>query len=466
MAISATINLSDSRNYLGSERDAVLANINAAFGAWGSALAGNANVQVNVTVSYSVSGVLASAGARNETYLGVVGGRSLYESPIAHQLRTGYSSNGSSTDLNITINAYNLDEMYIDPNPYDGSAGLPGNMYDFMGLMIHEIGHGLGFYAYRNDSTGAYYSYKSVYDDYIQYIGSQPYFVGENVARYYGNSVPLTRGNLSHVGNESGVGADLWSAMMAPYLDPGVRFSVTSLEKAMLADMGIGTNQSDILKIHLENTGRSVTLDAGAGTDTIVYSGNRSAYTVAYSSAASAYIVKGNGFTDSLISAEKIRFNDGTFWVEDLAGITTGVHRFYNSATGTHFFTGSNAEAYSVRSTTEQMNDEGFAFSTAKLSSGLDVFRFQNKETGAYFYTISTAERDSIIKNLPQFEYQNTSFKAYTADFGPQEELYRFYNTSTGAHFFTTAETERDNVIANLPAFKYEGVAFYVDILS
>jgi hypothetical protein len=465
MAISASINLSDARNYLGSDREAALANINAAFSTWGSALAGNSTIQVNVTVSYSISGTLASAGARNEAYLGVVGGRSLYESPIAHQLRTGYNNNGSLNDIDIIINAYNLDEMYIDPNPYDGSGGLPGNRYDFVGLMIHEIGHGLGFYAYRSDTTGAYYSYKSVYDDYIQFVSGQPYFVGENVSRYYG-SVPLTQNDLSHVGNESGAGEDLWSAMMAPYLDPGVRFSVTSLEKAMLADMGVGTNQADVLKVHMENTGRSVTLNAGAGTDTVVYSGNRSAYTVNYSSEASAYIVKGNGFTDSLLSAEKIRFNDGTFWVEDLAGITTGVHRFYNTATGTHFYTGSNAETYSVRSTAEQMNDEGFAFSTAKLNSGLDVFRFQNKETSAYFYTISTAERDSIIKNLPQFEYQLSSFKSYTVDLGPQEELYRFYNASTGAHFFTTSEAERDNISNNLPAFKYEGIAFYVDILS
>ncbi len=465
MAISASINLSDSRNYLGSDREAALANINAAFSTWGSVLAGNANIQVNVTVNYSISNTFASALPRNEAYLGVVGGRSLYESAIAHQLRTGHNNNGSLTDLNITINAYNLDEMYIDPNPYDGSAGLPGNRYDFLSVMIHEIGHGLGFYAYRSDTTGAYYSYKSVYDDYIQFISGQPYFVGENVSRYYG-SLPLTRNNLSHVGNDSGAGEDLWSAMMAPYIDPGVRFSVTSLEKAMLADMGVGTNQSDILKIHFENTGRSVTLNAGAGTDTVVYSGNRSAYSVTYSAAASAYIVKGNGFSDSLVSAEKIRFNDGTFWVEDLAGITTGVHRFYNTVTGTHFYTGSNAETYSIRSTTEQMSDEGFAFSTAKLSSGLDVFRFQNKETGAYFYTISPAERDSIIKNLPQFEYQSSSFKSYTVDFGPQEELYRFYNSTTGAHFFTTAEAERDHIIGNIPTFKYEGIAFYVDILS
>jgi hypothetical protein len=89
-----------------------------------------------------------------------------------------------------------------------------------------------------------------------------------------------------------------------------------------------------------------------------------------------------------------------------------------------------------------------------------------NKETGAYFYTISTQERDTIRNSLPQFEYQFSSFTAFTTDKGPQEELYRFYNTATNSHFFTTSEAERDSIIGSLPNFKYEGIAFYVDILT
>lgn len=468
MAINAQINLSDSANYLGSSRNSVIANIDAAFKTWGAALAGNANIQVNVSVTYAVSDVLASASAQNEASLGVVEGRSLYESAIAHQLRTGFDSNGLSNDLNIRINAYNLSDLFIDPNPYDGDIGVPSNRYDLVGLMIHEIGHGLGFYAYRSDVTGAYRTYKSPYDDHVQFAGSQPYFVGENVSRYYGGSVPLTRNNLSHVGNESGVGQELWSAMMAPYLDPGKRFTITSLEKAMLADMGIGTDQSDVLAVHRDNTGRSVTLDAGAGTDTAAYYGSRSAYSVRYDAPSGTYKVIGGGFTDTLKSVEQLRFADGTFWIEDVAGINNGVHRFYNTVTGKHFYTGSNQEANTVRLNADYMIDEGFAFSSAKTSSAtvVDVYRFFNTQTQSFFYTNSASERDSILKNLPQFTYQGSTFKAYTADGGPQEELYRFFNTATGSHFFTTSEGERDNILATLPTYKYEGIGFYVDILS
>lgn len=469
MAINASISVTDTVNYLGASRNSIIANIDAAFKTWGAALAGNANIQVTVNVSYSVSNVLASASPRNETVLGILEGRTVYESPIAHQLRTGYDSNGSLTDMNITINAYHLDELFIDGNPYDADFGVPSNRYDFVSMILHQIGVGVGFFTYRDDESGAYASsYKSPIDDRIQFTNGQPYFVGENVNRYYGGGVPLTRGDLSHVGNDSGAGADLWHSMMSPYHTPGVKFTVTSLERAILADLGVGTVQSDILTVHRENTGRSVTLDAGAGTDTAVYSGGRAAYTVKYDAPSAGYKVIGGGFTDTLKSVEQVRFADGTFWIEDLANINNGVHRFYNTVVGSHFYTGSNQEANAVRQNADYMNDEGFAFTSAKTSgiTVVDVYRFFNAQTQSFFYTNSASERDSILKNLPQFQFQGTTFKAYTADNGPQEELYRFYNATTGSHFFTISESERDTIIGTLPAFKYEGIAFYVDILS
>ncbi len=458
MAINASYTVIDSANSLGSLRDTVMSNISAAFQTWSNLLAGNANVQVTITLSDQGSTNLASAGPRNQADNGIVTGLRQYESNLSHQLRTGRDTNGSLTDLSITINTQALSKFYYDPNPLDGDTSVPSNEIDFFSTILHEIYHTLGFFSYKNDYTGAYNSFKSIFDDYVKFSDGIPYFTGENVIAYNGGSLALRTGSLSHTADAT--------ALMAPYAVRGNRESISAIDLALLADLGIGTRQADVLKVHTENTGRSVTLDAGGGTDTVVYAGLSTDYKVQYWAAQNAYVVSGKGYTDTIKSAELIRFNNTTLWIEDAAGMTTGVHRFYNSVTGTHFFTGSNTEAYTVRSTAQQMNDEGFAFSTAKLSSSLDVFRFQNKETGAYFYTISSAERDSIQKNLPQFDYQYSSFKAYTNDLGPQEELYRFYNTTTGAHFFTTAEAERDSIIANIPAFKYEGIAFYVDILS
>jgi hypothetical protein len=458
MTINASYTIIDSANSLGSLRDVVMTNVSAAFQAWANVLAGNANIQVTVTVSNQGSSNLASAGPRNQADNGIVSGLRQYESNLAHQLRTGTDTNGTSTDLNITINSQALSKFYYDPNPLDDYAGVPSSQYDFFSTMMHEVAHCLGFFSYRDDYTGAYYTYKSIYDDKITYVGGAAYFTGENVSRYNGGALLLATNDLSHTSNAQ--------TLMSPYATRGQRDAITAIDLAVLADLGIGTKQSDILRVHTENTGRSVTLNAGAGTDTAVYSGSLAAYSISYVPTSGGYIVKGNGFTDTLRSVEQIRFDNGTYWIEDIAAMRTGVHRFYNTETGTHFYTGFNSEAYDLRTNAPQFIDEGFAFSNAKSAGSQEVFRFVNKETGAYFYTISTQERDTIRNSLPQFEYQFSSFTAFTTDKGPQEELYRFYNTATNSHFFTTSEAERDSIIGTLPNFKYEGVAFYVDILT
>ena len=44
-----------------------------------------------------------------------------------------------------------------------------------------------------------------------------------------------------------------------------------------------------------------------------------------------------------------------------------------------------------------------------------------------------------------------------------EDGVYRFFNTQTGTHFYTAAEAEKDSIIANLPTFNFEGTAYWVD---
>ena len=41
--------------------------------------------------------------------------------------------------------------------------------------------------------------------------------------------------------------------------------------------------------------------------------------------------------------------------------------------------------------------------------------------------------------------------------------LHRFFNTHTGTHFYTAAKAEKDSIIENLPSFNFEGTAYWVD---
>ena len=88
------------------------------------------------------------------------------------------------------------------------------------------------------------------------------------------------------------------------------------------------------------------------------------------------------------------------------------------------------------------------------------VFRFYNGNTGAHFYTISQSERDSVVSNLPVFQYEGVRWYAQTTSGNASIPIYRFYNQRTGAHFYTVSASERDFVIANYAEFKYEGIAY------
>ena len=171
----------------------------------------------------------------------------------------------------------------------------------------------------------------------------------------------------------------------------------------------------------------------------------------------------------TLNDVELIQFPDQTISIVNLATEqdSNAVFRFYNTETGTHFYTGSATEADSVVRNLDSFSYEGVSFDKNASSGGdsIDVFRFYNKATGTHFYTASQAEANTVMANLPSFQYEGAAYKAHSANGEGTTELYRFFNTQTGTHFYTANETEMQNVQTNLTGvFKYEGVAYYVDV--
>jgi len=141
------------------------------------------------------------------------------------------------------------------------------------------------------------------------------------------------------------------------------------------------------------------------------------------------------------------------------------VYRFFNQATGTHFYTIVAAERDHVIGAYPQFRYEGPAFAAfAQSAPGAQpVFRFFNTATGTHFYTIKATERDYVLATWPQFAYEGPAYYAMPdAGADTRTELFRFFNSATGAHFYTTSTTERDQVRGTMPQFAYEGVAFYV----
>ena len=145
--------------------------------------------------------------------------------------------------------------------------------------------------------------------------------------------------------------------------------------------------------------------------------------------------------------------------------VPDGVYRFFNTDTGTHFYSANITERDSIITNLPNFNLEGPSFKAADTANGptASVFRFFNTDTGTHFFTQSTVERDSIIENLPSFNLEGEAYLGYTEQVAGSTPLYRFFNTDTGTHFYTAAEAEKDSIISNLPNFNFEGTAYWVD---
>jgi Repeat of unknown function (DUF5648)/Cadherin domain len=139
--------------------------------------------------------------------------------------------------------------------------------------------------------------------------------------------------------------------------------------------------------------------------------------------------------------------------------------RFFDSATGDHFYTLSPDEANQIRATLPTYHDEGAPWGTPdKGSNTIDVFRFFDVATGAHFLTTSTAERDQVLATLPSYHFEGVGFEAYSAPGDGTLTLERFFNTQTHLHHYAASAAEIASIQSGGagPAWVDEGAGFIV----
>lgn len=207
------------------------------------------------------------------------------------------------------------------------------------------------------------------------------------------------------------------------------------------------------------------TLAGGDGTDTALFSGSYANYRI--TTANGTITVTGTDGTDTLTGFEKLQFDDGTTLDAGLLTSTStggSVFRFFNTQTGAHLYTMNTTERDVILNTLPAYHYEGVAFKAFEVGvpeQTVSVYRFYNTTTGTHFYTANATERDSVMK-LGNYSYDGVAYLAATSASGGLDPLYRFYNTNTGVHFYTASETERA-AVSKLVGFSYEGIAYYVD---
>lgn len=139
------------------------------------------------------------------------------------------------------------------------------------------------------------------------------------------------------------------------------------------------------------------------------------------------------------------------------------VFRFYNSVSGTHFYSGNVQERNTIRQNIPSYQHEGVAYMVATGPSGgaLPVYRFYRPAAGVHFYTINESEKNATM-NLPGYSYEGPAWYARSTSATGTVPIFRFHRPATGTHLYTSNTAERDNLIATrAQEYTYEGVAYY-----
>jgi murein DD-endopeptidase MepM/ murein hydrolase activator NlpD len=141
------------------------------------------------------------------------------------------------------------------------------------------------------------------------------------------------------------------------------------------------------------------------------------------------------------------------------------IHRFYNVATGTHFYTADTTEKDRViRTMGSVYRYEGVGYTVNYASPGntTQLWRFYNRKTGTHFYTADAAEKDRVVKTMGStYSLDGPAYYVSASSDGSRTPVFRFYNVRTGTHFYTATSSERDMVINTLGwLYRYEGPAF------
>lgn len=217
--------------------------------------------------------------------------------------------------------------------------------------------------------------------------------------------------------------------------------------------------------------------DGGTGIDTAVFTGGRSQYAIFRNDEGVVHVADSFGQrdnTDVLTNVERLVFegNIVTLTLDEALIEPTDpdnsafqIYRFYNTESGSHFFTTSVDERNSIIENLEGLTYEGNVFdSNVTDVDGTAVYRFYNTSNGVHFYTANADEASIIRQSLSNFQDEGIAYYASTDDTNGGTALFRFFNTQNGSHFFTVSEAERDSIISTLGHYTYEGIAFYVDL--
>ena len=136
-------------------------------------------------------------------YVTTIDGIDIFEQGAAAEIRTGVDPNGATPDIEIEVGlGYLADELWFDPDPWSRLATAPIDRIDAMSVMLHELGHALAYNGWMDGCTGELPgNYASTFDQWVAFDGSDLVFNGPAATVAWGSMPEVTICNPFHWGN-------------------------------------------------------------------------------------------------------------------------------------------------------------------------------------------------------------------------------------------------------------------------
>ncbi|WP_260441848.1 Calx-beta domain-containing protein [Microcystis aeruginosa] len=273
------ITINDTLNTYSTYYAAIESSIQASGSFWDNYIGGvNANLEVVVNFNNNIP--TATGRSVTSSFVRNNGTFNIFEQGAAAEIKTGIDPNQNEPDIEINLSPnYLINTLWFDSNPFTREGIVPNNKIDAVSVFMHELGHAFAFNGWMNPTTGTMPgNYQSTFDEKTYFDGTNFFFTGSQAVSIYGSPVPLTYGNISHLGNNSPrPGSDLISDLMNGVVYYyGQKYYISPLDVAILADTGVPVTFNLPVSVTLAVSPASVTED---GTTNLVYTFTRSGST-------------------------------------------------------------------------------------------------------------------------------------------------------------------------------------------
>lgn len=129
-------------------------------------------------------------------------------------------------DIFVAVNTAFLSDIFIGSQ--SDTASVPPGLLDIQTILVHELGHGLGFFSFEDGGpTG---NDITPFQSFLSTEQGGVFFTGANAVAAFGGFIPVFE-DLSHLAIDSFI--------LSPFINRGVREFISPTEIGILADIGI-----------------------------------------------------------------------------------------------------------------------------------------------------------------------------------------------------------------------------------